>query len=96
MTSEFDAFLQEEGGNRFCEKTPSNMVRLPFIRAVMPDCRVIHIIRDGRASTFSTLEVLGRPAMVRMIKRRVVHTPWWHYPAYIPKAQSLLSALCYD
>ncbi len=82
---EFGRFLSDSGSTRFAEKTPSNMVRLPFIFEAMPDCKVIHIIRDGRASTFSTLEVLKRSPSARMIKRRATAVPWWHYPSYFLK-----------
>lgn len=83
---QFEQFLKDEGGIRFAEKTPSNMVRLPFIRRAFPDARVIHIIRDGRASTLSTLDVLERPARNGVVTKRARSTPLWHYPAYIPKA----------
>ncbi len=86
INEEFAQFLAASGRSRFAEKTPSNMVRLPFIRAVMPDCRVIHIIRDGRACTYSTVEILKRPPSGRMVRRRAKAVPWWHYPAYILKA----------
>ncbi len=83
--AEFLQFLDEQDRSRFAEKTPSNMVRLPFIRKVTPDCRVIHIIRDGRACTFSTLQILARPYTRIEVGRRMKQVPWWHYPTYIPK-----------
>jgi len=87
IARDFEHFLSAcEGRTRFAEKTPSNMVRLPFIREVFPDARIIHIIRDGRASAFSTMKVLERPPQARLVRRRMGHTPLWHYPAYIPKA----------
>jgi len=79
----FEAYVDEHGVGRFAEKTPSNIVRLPFLKKAMPDCRVIHIIRDGRASTSSALQVLAKPARGRVVKSRVPQTAWWHYPAYI-------------
>ena len=37
-------------GCRFLiEKTVSNGMRVPFVNAVLPDCRFVHLIRDGRA-----------------------------------------------
>jgi hypothetical protein len=86
INREFAKFAAENGRHRFAEKTPSNMVRLPFIRDVMPDCRVIHIIRDGRACTYSTVEILKRPPSGRLVRRRANAVPWWHYPSYILKA----------
>jgi len=89
---DFSAFLRESGRSRFAEKTPSNMVRLPFIRAVFPDAKVIHIIRDGRAATASTLRVLSRPPRAEIVRRRLRETPLWHYPAYVRKAWRMLVA----
>ena len=82
---EFSGFLDDAGRSQFVEKTPSNMVRLPFIRKVAPDCRIIHIIRDGRACTYSTVQVLRRPYTRKEVGRRMRQVPAWHYPAYIPK-----------
>ena len=86
VNASFADFLVRSGRSRFAEKTPSNMVRLPFIKAVMPDCRVIHIIRDGRACTYSTMEILKRPPSGRMVRQRATAVPLWHYPSYLFKA----------
>jgi hypothetical protein len=89
---DFGRFLAQSGRSRFAEKTPSNMVRLPFVRAVFPDAKVIHIIRDGRAATASTVRVLSRPPKPEIVKRRLRETPLWHYPAYLRKAWRMLVA----
>ena len=41
------------------EKTPRNILRLPFVRAVFPEARVIHIVRDGRDVACSLLPGIG-------------------------------------
>lgn len=38
------------------EKTPDYVRYLPFLHALFPDARIIHIIRDGRDVALSTLE----------------------------------------
>lgn len=50
---EFASYLRASGKRRFAEKTPSNCVRVPFVREVFPDALFIHLIRDGRASAVS-------------------------------------------
>jgi hypothetical protein len=35
------------------EKTPSNCLRVPFVRQIFPDALFIHVIRDGRACATS-------------------------------------------
>jgi hypothetical protein len=42
--------VREEGRARLLEKTPATSLRLGFVDAVFPDCRFVHVIRDGRES----------------------------------------------
>ncbi len=44
----FLEYTKAQGKTRFCEKTPANTLRLPFILKVLPDAKLIHILRDGR------------------------------------------------
>lgn len=47
------------------DKTPSNVFRIPFVAAVFPRLRIIHIIRDGRDNLFSRQrEMVGGNAVV--------------------------------
>jgi hypothetical protein len=50
----FARFCREAGKTRFCEKTPANSIRLPFVMQVVPDAKVVHLIRDGRDVVAST------------------------------------------
>lgn len=34
---------------RLLNKSPYNSMRIPWVKALFPDCRVVHIYRDGRA-----------------------------------------------
>ena len=43
------------------EKTVSNTLRLPFIQAVYPNARFIHLTRDGRAVTESAMRLWEAP-----------------------------------
>lgn len=68
---------------RFAEKTPSNCLRLPFIDAVYPNARYVHIYRDGRAVVSSTLRMLTSSAPNRSwVVRRLLATPPWEWPSY--------------
>ena len=57
----FADFLKQSGKSRFAEKTPSNMLRLCFIHALYPDCRIIHLYRDPRPVVASALNMLKAP-----------------------------------
>lgn len=43
------------------EKTVSNTLRLPYVHAVYPNARYIHLIRDGRAVTESAMRLWQAP-----------------------------------
>lgn len=45
--------LAEETGRQVIDKTPSNVFRLGFVRAVFPEAKILHIIRDGRDNVLS-------------------------------------------
>ena len=51
--TQFDSYRRAQNKPRFMEKTPSNCLRVPFIRKIFPDALFIHMIRDGRASATS-------------------------------------------
>jgi hypothetical protein len=49
----------EQDGALLLEKTPRNALRVPFLRAVLPEARIIHIVRDGRDVACSLLPGIG-------------------------------------
>ncbi len=53
----FAAAVRRAGKERLCEKTPSNALRIPFVKAVFPDARIVLIVRDGRSVFRSTEQV---------------------------------------
>lgn len=82
----FDERRESEGKERFCEKTPSNCLRLDFIERVFPDALYVHIYRDGRAVVRSTGKVLERGPDTHWMAKRLLGTPVWEWPSYIPRA----------
>ncbi len=46
---------QDLVGELFVEKNPKHVVRIPFLDAVFPDARFLHIIRDGRDTVASLM-----------------------------------------
>ena len=80
----FSRFVYKQGKTRFAEKTPSNCLRIPFIDALYPDCKIINMIRDGRAVVGATFRMQSvRPHRSRIISR-IRETPIWEWPAYLP------------
>ena len=80
----FSRFLTESGRSRFAEKTPSNCLRLPFIHALYPDARLIHLVRDGRAVVASMMRMLAKPPDRGRLVARFRETPWRDLPALAP------------
>ncbi|NOG54764.1 MAG: sulfotransferase [Planctomycetes bacterium] len=77
---------QEHGGRQIMEKTPSNCLRIPYIRAIFPEAIIIHMIRDGRDNISSCLPFWTRPRKKKRILRRLKETPMWQWPIFIPRA----------
>ncbi len=78
----FDKYVARHDAARLCEKTPSNLLRIPFIRAVYPDAKLVMIVRDGRSVLRSTDEILARGVPLSLIARRAATTPIAEWPAY--------------
>jgi protein-tyrosine sulfotransferase len=49
--------MQRAGKKIWVEKTPDNIVQVPFLRELLPGAKFIHIIRDGRDVALSTINV---------------------------------------
>ncbi len=78
-TPEIARRLHEELGGRIAdpardilvEKNPKHTLRVPFLDAVFPDCRIVHLIRDGR-DTVASLMFRNRGSQWGHLK-----TPGW-------------------
>ncbi len=52
-------FFQSKVGSHhqiIVDKTPGNSFKIGFIREIFPDCKIVHIIRDGRDNILSRME----------------------------------------
>lgn len=78
----FATYAREQGKERLAEKTPSNCLRLRFIRAVYPEARILLVIRDGRSVLRSTDEILAKGVPMQRILLRARQTPLTEWPAY--------------
>jgi LPS sulfotransferase NodH len=56
IRAELEEYVKQNGATRLAEKTPSNCFRVPFVYAVLPNARFVHVIRDGRDVAFSAWE----------------------------------------
>lgn len=53
IRQKFEARVLEKGKLRLLEKTPSNSLRVDFVNEVFPNCKFVHIIRNGYDSVLS-------------------------------------------
>lgn len=82
---DFLEYQEAHGGRRIAEKTPSNSLRIPFIRAVFSEARFLHLYRDGRDSVSSALRFWTRPPETRRIVRRLKETRVTDWPRHLPR-----------
>jgi len=88
----FESFVREQNKQRLAEKTPSNCLRVPFIRAIYPEAKILLVIRDGRSvlSSSDRLMTGGLSRLPRIARRRALRTPLWEWPAHAPRAAETL------
>ena len=89
----FAQHVARHGAARFCEKTPSNCLRIPFIREVFPEAKFVLLERDGRAVFRSTQEVQARGSSVQRMWQRVRESSPKDYPAYLSRLPWLWARL---
>lgn len=77
--------VQEKNGGRvIMEKTPSNCLRVPFVRKIFPEARIIHMVRDGRDVVSSALPFWKRPRRKKRMLRRLRETSVLQWPLFLP------------
>lgn len=89
----FLGFARERGRPRFCEKTPSNVVRLPFVRAVFPEARILLLVRDGRSIIRSTNEIRQKGPDWRRIGARLRESSPLDWASHVGRVPWLLDKL---
>lgn len=84
---EFSRYTSKQGGKRYFDNTQSNVLALPFINAVFPDCKIFHIIRDGLDNAASQRYRFGAPTMSTLsaVRSRLPSVPIGDWPAYFPE-----------
>ena len=73
----FAGHVRAAGRSRLLEKTPSNALRVEFVRRVFPDAKIIHIIRNGIDSSLSIRSFWENAAHGIKIVRKGAFTQRW-------------------
>ena len=79
--------VELDGHLRFCEKTPTNSLLIPFLARAFPRSSYIHIIRDGRDAALSHMQ---KPWLLESSRGSTIrepggyllgpYAPWWVEP----------------
>jgi hypothetical protein len=76
--------FQRENGNRIIvEKTPHNILKIPYVRAIFPEARFIYIVRNPLSFVSSVEIKWQRPVGTKRIKARIKKTPFTQLHHYV-------------
>ena len=78
----FGSLRRKHPGKEIVEKTCANALRVDFVRAVVPEARFIHIIRDGRDVAASAAKRWVADLDLRYVLRKARYVPARDAPFY--------------
>lgn len=73
---------QPKGNGLVVEKTCANSLRVPFVNAVIPEARYVHIVRDGRDVVSSALKRWKAPLDIPYLMAKARYVPKTDLPYY--------------
>jgi hypothetical protein len=71
----FLKYQQQNGNARVMEKTPSNLLRIPYVRAIFPEARYLYLVREPLANISSSELMWTQPIHRHKVWRRLKETP---------------------
>jgi len=77
-----EGWLNKTAAERLVEKTVSNTLRVEFVAAVLPDCRFVHLLRDGRDVAVSARRMWQQPLDWRRLLAKARRFPLRAVPQY--------------
>jgi len=78
----FDKMGQRENAAIVVEKTCANALRVPFVDAVLPEARYIHLVRDGRDVALSAAKRWTASIEPRYLLKKLRYAPLSDIPHY--------------
>lgn len=75
IRGEFLRFQQENGNRTIAEKTPHNILRIPYVREVFPDAHFLYLVRNPLSFISSVDLKWQKPATSRRLLKRLRMTP---------------------
>ena len=75
IRNQFLKYQQQHGNRRVMEKTPANIFKIPYVRAIFPEATFLYIVRSPFSFISSVELKWQRTITVKGIRRRLSHTP---------------------
>ena len=79
----FERLSSARGGRTVVEKTCANALRVPFVDAILPDAKYIHLIRDGRDAAASARRRWSMDESVGYLMRKARYLPLHDAPFHV-------------
>lgn len=90
VRDQFLKFQQENGNRIIVEKTPHNILRIPYVREIFPDAHFIYIVRNPLSFISSVELKWQRPAGRKRLLKRLRTTPVSQLHHYLTRFLSQL------
>jgi hypothetical protein len=75
VRNEFLQYQQQNGNRIIAEKTPHNILRIPYVRAIFPEAHFLYIVRNPLSFVSSVELKWQQPATRKRIAKRLKSTP---------------------
>jgi len=75
IRNEFLKYQQQHGNRIIVEKTPHNILRIPYVRAIFPEAHFLYIVRNPLSFVSSVELKWQQPARGKRIVKRLKSTP---------------------
>jgi hypothetical protein len=82
----FRGYQESHGGLRVLEKTPQNILKLRYVRAIFPEATFLFIVRSPFSYISSVEAKWQRVVSARRLVRRFRETPIWQVPFHLRQA----------
>jgi hypothetical protein len=90
IRNEFLKFQQQHGNRVIVEKTPHNILRIPYVRAIFPEAHFLHIVRNPLSFVSSVELKWQQPATRKRILKRLQFTSVGQLHHYLTRFLSQL------
>ena len=96
IRSRFLKYQQQHGNRIIVEKTPHNILRIPYVRAIFPEAHFLYLVRNPLSFVSSVELKWQQPATRKRIAKRLITTPVTQLHHYLKIVLTrMLSTLLY-